>query len=103
MPLGGKPELSARVDFLVDFLLIEVSPHHGGYQVGPKIFQRWMIGRSHEIFLKAGVEGIRANLRNFRSNRACQNPFMFNDNESFQKRDVDKAQSGWQTSTEKIT
>ena len=57
MPSGGKPELLARIDSLFDFLLIEVSPSHGGYQVGPKVFQRWMVGCPHEIFLKAGVEG----------------------------------------------
>ena len=57
LPSGGKAELLARVDSLFEFLLIEVSPSHGGYQVGPKVFQRWMVGGSHEIFLKSGVEG----------------------------------------------
>ena len=56
MPSGRKPELLACVDSLCEFFLTEVSPPHGGYQVGPEVFQCWMIGSLHEIFLKAGVE-----------------------------------------------
>ncbi|MBV5298900.1 MAG: hypothetical protein JZU64_12410 [Rhodoferax sp.] len=56
MASSRKAKLLARVDSLLEFFLVEVCPFHGGYQAGPKVFECWMIGSFHEIFLKAGVE-----------------------------------------------
>ena len=47
----------AGVDSLFEFLLVQVTISQDTYQAGPKIFECWMIGCLHEIFLKAGVDG----------------------------------------------
>ena len=56
MASSRKPELPARADSLFEFFLVEVSRSHDGYQAEPKVFECWMIGSLHEIFLKSGVE-----------------------------------------------